>query len=72
MKAPDLDRLPFLKSLCWQGELPSIAHLTDAEILSLYERNWQHCGVLAEVSEVERRWIRSLAAEYHSWLVNVV
>jgi hypothetical protein len=72
MRAPDLDRLPFLKSLCWQGDQPSIAHLTNAEILSIYERNWQYRGALAEVSEVERQWIRRLAAEYHSWLVNDV
>jgi hypothetical protein len=72
MVFPDLDRLPFLKSLCWQGDAPSIQHLTDAEILSIYERNWQHRGTLAELSDIERQWLRQLAIKYHSWLVNDV
>ncbi len=32
-----LDQLPFLKSLCWQGQTASIAHLSEAEILQIYE-----------------------------------
>ncbi|MCU0566282.1 MAG: hypothetical protein MUF49_06760 [Oculatellaceae cyanobacterium Prado106] len=69
---PNLDDLPFLKSLYWQSDTPSIGHLTQAEILSIYERNWHYRGTLAELSETERQLIRELAVEYHSWLVNDV
>lgn len=67
---PTLDQLPFLKSLCWQGQTASIAHLSAAEILQLYERGWRYRGVLADVSEVEKRLIQRLATQYHSWLIN--
>ncbi|WP_068819102.1 hypothetical protein [Phormidesmis priestleyi] len=67
---PHLDQLPFLKSLCWQGETPSIANLTEVEVLQLYERNWRLRGVLAGVSTVEQQFIRNLADKYHSWLAN--
>jgi hypothetical protein len=72
MVLPQLDELPFLQSLCWQGETPSIAGLTAAEILGLYERNCRYRGVLVELSPVEQDFVRSLATEYHSWLVNDV
>jgi hypothetical protein len=72
MLPPNLDDLHFLKSLCWQGETPSIDQLTAAEILKIYERNWHYQGVLADIGEVERQWIQSLAEEYQSWLINDV
>ena len=67
-----LEDLPFLRSLCWQGNVPSIEHWSELEILSLYERNWRFLGVLADVSDEEARVIRELALKYHSWLVNEV
>jgi hypothetical protein len=67
-----LDDLPFLKSLCWQGDTPSIAHLSDAEILQLYERNWRYRGVIANLSEEEKTVVRQLALKYDSWLANEV
>ena len=64
--------LPFLKSLCWQGETPSIEGLSDREILQLYERNWHYRGVVAEPSEKEKAIIVELATKYKSWLINEV
>jgi hypothetical protein len=72
MVLPQLDELPFLKSVCWQGETPSIIGLTAAEVLRLYERNWRYRGILAELSPIEKDFVRELATEYHSWLVNDV
>jgi hypothetical protein len=67
-----LEQLPFLTSLCWQGERASIAHLSELDILNLYERNWRLRGVMADPSEQEVMFIRRIAAEYCSWLVNEV
>jgi hypothetical protein len=72
MIVPQLNELPFLQSVCWQGETPSIAGLTALEILNLYERNWRYRGVLGELSPTEQDFVRSLATEYHSWLMNDV
>jgi hypothetical protein len=72
MEPLQLAQLPFLTSLCWQGENPSLAHLTELEILNLYERNWPLRGVMADTSEPETTFIRRIAVEYHSWLVNEV
>jgi hypothetical protein len=67
-----LDNLPFLKSLCWQGDAPTTNHLSDAEILQLYERNWRYRGVIADLSAAEKVFVYELALKYHSWLVNEV
>jgi hypothetical protein len=67
-----LNNLPFLKSLCWQGDNPTIDHFSDAEILQLYERNWHYRGVIADLSETEKVFVHELALKYHSWLVNEV
>ncbi|MEM9946247.1 MAG: hypothetical protein AAF810_09315 [Cyanobacteria bacterium P01_D01_bin.36] len=67
---PTLDRLPFLQSVCWQGETASIEQLTEEEILQLYERNWRYLGVVADLSETERILLKQLAAKYCSWLVS--
>ena len=64
--------LPFLKSICWQGQSASIAGLSDREIIQLYERNWRYRGVIADPSEAEKALILKLAKEHHSWLVNEV
>ncbi|MGG6265071.1 hypothetical protein ACQ4M3_06435 [Leptolyngbya sp. AN03gr2] len=70
MKSLELDELPFLRSICWQGETPSIDPLNDAEIIQLYERNWRYRGVIADLSETEKEIVYQLAIEHHSWLVN--
>jgi hypothetical protein len=72
MELSQLEQLPFLASLCWQGTQPTIAHLSELDILHLYERNWRLRGVMADLSEPEVMFIRRIAAEYHSWLVNEV
>jgi hypothetical protein len=72
MESLQLEQLPFLTALCWQGEQASIAHLSELDILHLYERNWRLRGVLADVSAQERSLIRRIAAEHNSWLVNEV
>ncbi|MGC1310551.1 MAG: hypothetical protein WA885_25255 [Phormidesmis sp.] len=64
--------LPFLKSLCWQGETPSIAGLSDDEILQIYERNWRYRGVIADLSEAEKKMLLKLATQYRSWLVSEI
>ncbi|MEL7330943.1 MAG: nucleotidyl transferase AbiEii/AbiGii toxin family protein [Cyanobacteria bacterium J06560_2] len=67
---PTLDQLPFLRSVCWQGEVASITQLTEGEILQLYERNWQYRGVTADLSKTETRLLQQLATKYRSWVVN--
>lgn len=62
--------LPFLRSICWQGENPSIDQMSDAEIVQLYERNWRYRGVITDLSETEKKIVYQLAIEHHSWLVN--
>jgi hypothetical protein len=72
MTFPPLEHLPFLTSLCWQGEQHSIGHLSELDMLNLYERNWRLRGVMADLSELEVILIRRIAAEHGSWLVNEV
>jgi hypothetical protein len=72
MSQPNLEELPFLRSLCWQGEKPSIEGLSELEILQLYERNWRYRGAIADLSEIERQFIQQLAQYYQSWLINDV
>lgn len=67
-----LEELPFLRSLCWQGSTPSIDGFSEQEVLNLYERNWRFRGVMAEVSDREAIVIRALAVKHHSWLANEV
>lgn len=67
---PSLHHLTFLRLLCWQSESASIAGLSDLEILQLYERNWRYRGVMADLSEIEVQFIKQLAEQYQSWLVN--
>ena len=72
MISVQLEELPFLRSLCWQGCEPSIDYSSELEVLNLYERNWRFRGVMAEVSDGEAKVIRSLAMKHHSWLVNEI
>jgi hypothetical protein len=67
-----LEDLPFLRSLCWQSEQSSLAGLSDLEILDLYERNWRYKGVMADLSDIEAAFIKQLAQQHQSWLVNHV
>lgn len=70
---PHLDQLPFLQSLCWQGLAEERAQFIDrppAEILAIYERGWRWRGVIADMSEVERQYIKTLATQFSSWLLN--
>jgi hypothetical protein len=67
---PDLDELPFLRSLLWQGETPTIKDRSSQEILQIYERGWRYRGVMANISDTEQQFIQSLAREHHSWLTN--
>ena len=64
--------LPFLKSLCWQGQTASIAGLSEDELLEIYERNWRYRGVIADLSEGEEKMLLKLATQYHSWLVSEI
>jgi hypothetical protein len=70
MESISLENLPFLASLCWQGEMPSIADRSELEILHIYERNWPLLGVMADMSDSEVIFVRQLATQYHSWLIN--
>jgi hypothetical protein len=67
-----LESLPFLRSLCWQSEQASIEGLSDEDILDLYERNWRYKGVMAELSDIEAQFVKRLAQQHQSWLVNHV
>jgi hypothetical protein len=65
-----LDKLPFLKSLCWQGHAASLVWLSEDEILQLYERNWRYRGVVADLSEDEKIMLLQLATKYQAWIVS--
>jgi hypothetical protein len=60
------EHLPLLSALCWQTV--DIKRLTTEEMLHRYERGWQHCGVLADLDEEERSFIKALCQRYGSWL----
>jgi hypothetical protein len=55
---------PFLKALVWQRTDSS--HLSDLEVLRLYERNWRHRGVIAEPNPEELEYICKLVNCYGS------
>ncbi len=55
---------PFLKALAWQRTDSS--HLSDLEVLRLYERNWRQRGVIAEPNLEELEYIRKLVNCYGS------
>jgi hypothetical protein len=55
---------PFLKALVWQRTDSS--HLSDLEVLRLYERSWRQRGVIAEPNPEELEYIRNLFNCYRS------
>jgi hypothetical protein len=63
---------PLLCALCWQGTSASTTHLSESEIIQIYERGWRWRGVLAEPTEGELAFIRKLAERHQSWLINYV
>lgn len=62
--------LPFLTSICW--DLEDIGILTLDEMLARYERGWHFNGVLADLEGDELRFVRRLAQEKGSWMLNVL
>ncbi|MEM9946926.1 MAG: hypothetical protein AAF810_12785 [Cyanobacteria bacterium P01_D01_bin.36] len=65
-----IEDLPFLKSLCWQGQTASIKGLSEDEILQMYERNWRYRGMIAELGKDEEKMLVKLATQHRSWLAN--
>ena len=72
MSKLNLKQLPFLKSLCWQGDTASIAYLSEAEVINIYERNWRLRGVVADLDETEKLVLRQLAIDHQSWLIHEI
>jgi hypothetical protein len=62
----DRSRLPFLRSLLWQGDRER--HLDDFDVLSVYERGWRFRDVIGQLDAVELAYIKQLASAYGSWL----
>ena len=62
--------LPFLTSLCWQGQKASITGLSENEILQIYERNWRYRGVIADLGQDEKKMLLKLATQHRSWLAS--
>jgi hypothetical protein len=65
-----LSELPFLESICWQGQSAAVTALSEAEILQMYERNWRYRGVIADLGEVEKTKLFQLATKHQSWLAS--
>ena len=59
-------KLPFLEAVCWQTENPY--HLSPEEMLCRYERGWRYRGVVADLGEDEKKFIRDLGQRYGSWI----
>jgi len=64
------DNLPFLQAICWQTT--NVRRMTSEEMLTRYERGWNYLGVLGDLTEEERQFVRHLAAQHGSWLVTRV
>lgn len=62
--------LPFLEQLCWQTK--DVHHFTAEEALHRYERGWRYLGVLGDLGEDERVYLRGLAKALGSWLDGAV
>ena len=58
--------LPFLRAICWQRA--DIEGMSTDEMLNRYERGWEYRGVLADLGNEERTFLRQLAAKCGSWL----
>jgi hypothetical protein len=59
--------LPFLAALCWQTG-GKHCHLEPEQQLTVYERGWRHEGILADLGEEERAYVRELAHTHGSWI----
>lgn len=57
---------PFLRSLLWQGDRER--HLSDQDMLSVYERGWRFRDVLSPLGFDEIAHVKQLASTYGSWL----
>jgi hypothetical protein len=62
--------LPFLRAICWQRA--DLEGMTVDEMLNRYERGWLYHGVLADLGNEERTFLRQLAAKHGSWLATHV
>ncbi|WP_198650447.1 hypothetical protein [Saccharospirillum mangrovi] len=58
--------LPFLEAVCW--DLSDVRRLTLDEMLNRYERGWEYRGVLTDLTEPERTFVRQLAIAKGSWI----
>jgi len=65
-----LSELPFLESMCWQGQSASVTSLSEEEVLQLYERNWRYRRAIADIGEVEKAKLLQLATKHQSWLAS--
>lgn len=59
-------KLPFLESICWQTG--DIYRFTPEQMLSRYERGWQHRQLFNNLEGEELKFLKVLAKRYHSWL----
>ena len=66
-KMIQIDRYPNLRLLAWQMHQDWIS---EAEALSLYEREWRHVDV-AHLTSEERQLIDQLAVSYGNGVLNV-
>ncbi len=58
------EHLLLLESICWQ--LDDLTQLSDEEILGIYD------GVLADLSDEEIVFLKTLAKAKQSWLINAI
>ncbi len=56
------ERLPFLEAISWYDRDPY--QLPPDQMLIRYEASWRHLGVLGELSDEERAWVRYLVETY--------
>lgn len=57
-------KLPFLEAISWYDCRP--LDLPPKDMLTRYEASWRFCGVLCDLSEEERKWVRYLVECYGS------
>jgi len=57
-------RLPFLEAISWYDRRP--LDLSPKDLLTRYEASWRFRGVLCDLSNEERNWIRYLVEYYGS------
>lgn len=57
-------KLPFLEAISWYDRRP--LELSPKDMLTRYEAGWRFCGVLCDLSDEEREWIRYLVERHGS------